>query len=200
VYIDKVVVLKVAFELDDKQNSWEKICGNIERAFVYNAPVFVKYDDHRQKIEIKPQNKVDQGLHIILIEVVIKSMKSLHMLEILVKLPISHIGSHLKPYFLPALEDDQKEYGERWQDDLSSIRDPADKFVHVSKSRISPELASTFVKTILSSDTIANRTLIFSISEKEWSEKTGNVSFFVEVSAFNQNYSVYASQNEHTKT
>ena len=167
---------------------------------MYNAPAFVKYDDHRQKIEIKPQNKVDRGLHIILIEVVIKSMKSLHMLEILVKLPISHIGSHLKPYFLPALEDDQKEYGERWQDDLSSIRDPADKFVHVSKSRISPELASSFVKTILSSDTIANRTLIFSISEKEWSEKTGNVSFFVEVSAFNQNYSVYASQNEHTKT
>ena len=29
VYIDKVVVLEVAFELDDKQNSWEKVCGSI---------------------------------------------------------------------------------------------------------------------------------------------------------------------------
>jgi len=29
VYIDKVVVLEVAFELDDKQQSWRKVCGSI---------------------------------------------------------------------------------------------------------------------------------------------------------------------------
>ena len=29
VYIDKVIVLAVAFELDDKQHSWEKVCGSI---------------------------------------------------------------------------------------------------------------------------------------------------------------------------
>ena len=29
VYIDKVVVLVVAFELDDKKHSWEQACGSI---------------------------------------------------------------------------------------------------------------------------------------------------------------------------
>ena len=64
-------------------------------------------------------------------------------------------------------------------------------FAYVSKTRIAPERASEFVKTHLSSDTIANRTVTFKIDENNWSEKTGNVSFFVEISAFNQNYSVY---------
>jgi len=57
-----------------------------------------------------------------------------------------------------------------------------------------PERASEFVNTFLSSDHITNRTLVFKIGEKDWREKTGNVTFFVEISAFNQNYSVYESQ------
>jgi len=61
-------VLVVAFELDYKQHSWEKVCGSISRAFIHNAPIFVRYDDHRRKIEIKPQDKSDKGLHIILVE------------------------------------------------------------------------------------------------------------------------------------
>jgi len=48
-----------------------------------------------------------------------------------------------------------------------------------------PERASEFVKVILSSDAIANRTQIFVIAEDDWSEKTGNVSFFIETSAYN---------------
>ena len=66
-------------------------------------------------------------------------------------------------------------------------------YTHVTKSRILPKRATEFVKTFLSSDNIANRTLIFEIGEDNWSEKTGNVSFFVEISAYNQNYSVFAS-------
>jgi hypothetical protein len=57
------------------------------------------------KIEIKPQDKTDKGLHIILVELQIKSTKSFYALQILVKLPISYIDSHLKPFFLPPLED-----------------------------------------------------------------------------------------------
>jgi hypothetical protein len=49
-----MVVLAVAFELDDKQHSWEKVCGSIERAFIRNAPAFVTYNEHSMKIEIKP--------------------------------------------------------------------------------------------------------------------------------------------------
>ena len=45
---------------------------------------------------------------------------------------------------------------------------------------------------IWSSDQIANRTQIFEIAENHWGEKTGNVSFFVEISAYNQNHSVFA--------
>jgi hypothetical protein len=72
-------------------------------------------------------------------------------------------------------------------------------FAYVTKTRIAPRRASEFVKTFFSSDDIANRTRIFVIGEKEWSEKTGNVSFFVEISAFNQNYSVWRGQSHYSR-
>jgi len=104
VYIDELVVLTVAFELDNKQHSWEKVCGSIQRAFIHDAPIFVKYDELRKKIEIKPQDKTYRGLHIILVELQIKSTKSFYVLEILVKLPVTYIDPHLKPFFGPPLE------------------------------------------------------------------------------------------------
>ena len=127
-------------------------------------------------------------------------MKSFHVLEILVKLPVTYIDEHLKPFFLPTLKDEVKYYSKRWQDDLSSIRDPADKFAYVSKSRIMPELAAEFVKMTFSSDSITNRTRVFVIAENDWREKTGNVSFFIQISAYNQNYSVYASETHYTRS
>jgi hypothetical protein len=54
-----MVVLTVAFDLDDKERSWEKVCGSIQRAFIRDAPIFVKYNENSKKIEIKPQDKVD---------------------------------------------------------------------------------------------------------------------------------------------
>ena len=112
-------------------------------------------------------------------------MKSFHVLAILVKLPITYIDEHLKPFFLPALKDEEKYYSKRWQNDLASIRDPAEKFAYVSRSDIVPERASDFVHMILSSDTITNRTRIFVIDENDEREKTGNITFSVEISAFN---------------
>ena len=73
-------------------------------------------------------------------------------------------------------------------------------FTHVSKSRIAPKRAEEFVETFLSSNTIANRTIIFAIGENDWNEKTGNVSFFVETSAFNQNYSEYISMTHYSRS
>jgi len=69
----------------------------------------------------------------------------------------------------------------------------------VTKSRIFPKRASEFVKKFQSSDVSANRTLIFEIDEGDWSEKTGNVSFFIEISAFNQNYSVFEMMGKNTR-
>jgi hypothetical protein len=54
-----------------------------------------------------------------------------------------------------------------------------------------PEKASEFVKMPLSSDTITNATLLFVIGENEYRETTGNVTLLAEISAFNQNYSVF---------
>jgi len=113
------------------------------------------------------------------------------VLEILVKLPISYIDANLKPYFCPALKNEIKYYGKRWRESLSSICDPAYKYAYVSKSRILPRRASEFVKMVLSSNTITNATRTFYIDEDNWNEKTGNVSFFVDISAYNQNYSVW---------
>jgi hypothetical protein len=61
----------------------------------------------------------------------------------------------------------------------------------VSKSKIVPERASEFVKMVLSSDTITNATRIFFIAQNDFRETTGNVTLFAEISAFNQNYSVF---------
>jgi hypothetical protein len=52
---------------------------------------------------------------------------------------------------------------------------------------------------IISSDTVANATRFFEIDENAYREKTGNVSLFVEISAFNQNHSVYSSLAQSTK-
>ena len=52
----------------------------------------------------------------------------------------------------------------------------------------------------MSSDSITNRTRVFEIAENDWREKTGNVTFFVEISAFNQNYSVYSGQTHSTRS
>jgi len=134
------------------------------------------------------------------VELQIKSTKSFYVLEILVKLPITYIDSHLKPFFGPPLANEVKKYGKKWQDGLSTIRDPAHMFAFVTKTRISPRRASEFVKMLFSSDSITNRTRIFSIGENDWNEKTGNVSFFVELLAFNQNYSVWQGQTHYSRS
>jgi len=103
------------------------------------------------------------------------------------------------PIFWPKLEDEVKLHGEPWQEDLSYIHDPVDKFTFVSKSTIVPETASNFVKMMLSSDTITNATRIFVIGENDFREKTGNVSLFAEISAFNQNYSVFEIMRKNTR-
>ena len=98
-YIDKVVILVVAFQFDDKNHSREKSCGSIERVFIFDAPTFVYYNDHTQNIKVQPADKSDKGLHKILIEIQIKSSKSFNVLQILVKLPVTYIDSLLKPFF-----------------------------------------------------------------------------------------------------
>jgi hypothetical protein len=122
------------------------------------------------------------------------------MLEILVKLPVTYIDPHLKPFFGPPLENEVKRYGKKWQDALSTIRDPAHMFAYVTKTRIAPRRASEFVKMLFSSDSIANRTRIFVIDENDWNEKTGNVSFFTEISAYNQNFSVFEGHKHYTRS
>ena len=76
--------------------------------------MFIKYNEHSQTIEIKPQDKSDKGLHIILVELLVKSVKSFNFLEILVKLPVTYIDSNLKPFFWPVLGDEIKQFGEKW--------------------------------------------------------------------------------------
>ena len=72
-------------------------------------------------------------------------------------------------------------------------------FVHVTKSKIVPEKASDFIKMLLSSDKITNSTQIFKINENDDREKIGNFSFFIELSAFNQNYSVFELMKKNTR-
>jgi hypothetical protein len=68
----------------------------------------VNYNDQEQTIEVKPHDKTDKGLHLILIELYVKSTKSIQSLAILVKLPISFIDPNLVPFFWPKLQDEVK--------------------------------------------------------------------------------------------
>ena len=51
----------------------------------------------------------------------------------------------------------------------------------------------------MSSDTITNATRLFVIGENEYRETTGNVTLFAEISAFNQNYSVFKQMEKDTR-
>ena len=57
---------------------------------------------------MKPAAKTDKGLHKILIEIQVNSVKNFNTLEILVKLPITYIDSDLKPLFWPSLKNEVK--------------------------------------------------------------------------------------------
>jgi hypothetical protein len=52
---------------------------------------------------------------------------------------------------------------------------------------------------MLSSDSLTNSTRVFIIHADDFREKTGNVSLFVELSAFNQNHSVFQRMKKNTR-
>ena len=81
-------------------------CGLIQQAVIHHAPGFVKYYMKEEAIHIRPEDKTEKGLHKILIELLVNSKKSFHVLNILVKLPLSYIDSRLMPVFNPSLRDD----------------------------------------------------------------------------------------------
>ena len=97
------------------------------------------------------------------------------------------------PFFHPELKDSFKIWGDQYFEDLPSLVDPAGMYVHVSKVEIVPPKASEFFKTILSSGTHANTTRSFYIEQGDDREKTGNISIYVELSAFNCNFTRYAT-------
>lgn len=74
---------------------------------------------------------------------------------------------------------------------LPTLIDPAGMFVYVNKVSIKPERAHTFLKLNKSSGKHANTTYYFSVDENAYKEKTGNVSIFVSIAAFNTNYTLY---------
>ena len=99
--------------------------------------------------------------------------------------PLDNIDQDKQPFFSPKLEDEEKSLGSRWFKMLPLIVDPANMFVHISNVEIDPSLARTFVKEIPASNKYVNDTYLFEINANDAEEKVGNVSFFVEVSAFN---------------
>ena len=60
-------------------------------------------------------------------------------------------------------------------------------YVYVSKVKILPRLARTFLKDISSSSKNMNDTFLFEIGARDTEEVTGNVTSLVEASAFNNN-------------
>ena len=66
-------------------------------------------------------------------------------------------------------------------------------YTFVSEVNFAPAEAGTFFKVIRQSDKYPNDTFAFEIEESSPEEKTGNISVFVSVVGFNQNYSHYLS-------
>ena len=97
------------------------------------------------------------------------------------------------PFFQPALADEVKDRGNRWQKVLPELVDPAHMFVLVSSVKIYPRLARAFLKESPSSGKQMNDTRLFETDAKDTAEVTGSVSIFAELSAFNSKFSHYSS-------
>ena len=106
----------------------------------------------------------------------------------------------IRPDFDPSLGDMRKQWGDFWQLNLTRIDDPANKYAFVSQVKIYPEEARAFCKHALSSNEIANATQIIFIEKNHFQEVTGNVSIFVTISAFNQNYSRFLEFRPETRS
>ena len=78
--------------------------------------------------------------------------------------------------------------------------DPANKHVFVSEVRVVPEDAQLFVKVEISSNIHANTTRVLIIEGDDDNEVTGNVSIFAELSAYNQNYTIYVDHDLQTRS
>ena len=123
----------------------------------------------------------------------IHSDRSFNVLDVLVQLPDSFIDTKIVPLFVPRLEDASKYWGKKWKKDLPLIHDPEDKYTFVKKVTVVPKTAIVFVKVIASQNAItsSNSTFILQIDEKAYKEVTGNVSFFFQLAAFNQNHTTF---------
>lgn len=64
-------------------------------------------------------------------------------------------------------------------------------FVHVNKVDVIPERSRMFLHLSKSSGEYSNNTYIFYVNENAYFEKTGNISIFVSIAAFNTNYTLY---------
>ena len=83
------------------------------------------------------------------------------------------------------LRSNEKIWSKSWTSILPLAVDPSKMYVHVSEVKIQPTLAQNFLRYASSSESFANDTGIFTIEENDSFEKTGNVSFFIELAAFN---------------
>ena len=159
------------------------MCGSIQHVVIYNFPKFVKL--YKNTIQIWPQDKSDTGLHHILIQLTIDSVKYFHGFEIMVKLPITFIDSNLVPLFEPPVIDKKKIWSQYWLLNLPLIYEPAHKYSFVKSVYVTPDKASTFLNYFLSSMQKPNSTYTFEIDENDYREVTGNVSIFIKLNAYN---------------
>ena len=74
---------------------------------------------------------------------------------------MDYVEQGLVPFLKPALADEVKGRGRRWLKILPILVDPADKFVYVSKVKISPQRSRIFLKETPSSSKHINDTYLF---------------------------------------
>jgi hypothetical protein len=66
-HLDERVLLHVYFEKDDKGQSWNLVCGRIQKTLLHNAPSFVRFFEDKKEIKVRPEDKSEVGLHLVLI-------------------------------------------------------------------------------------------------------------------------------------
>ena len=86
---EKTLLLELA--PDANNQPWERLCGRLTHAAVYNAGDFVSLDLDEEKLVVRPLKKLHLGLHIVGIEQVRYYSWSFRTIIILVNEPENYI-------------------------------------------------------------------------------------------------------------
>ena len=68
VRLDELVVIEIKFKEDERDQSWELLCGKAQSTTLFDQPSFIKLSENEKSIFVQPIDEKDLGIHSMLIQ------------------------------------------------------------------------------------------------------------------------------------